>query len=86
MDLASTTGFAEDEFVGRTVRIGSKAVVSVLERDPRCAMITVDPETAERNPAILGNVTKAHDGKAGVYAAVLVEGVVQVGDEIEVLN
>ncbi|TIL48114.1 MAG: MOSC domain-containing protein, partial [Mesorhizobium sp.] len=40
MDLASTTGFAEDGLVGRMLRIGSKTVVSILERDPRCAMIT----------------------------------------------
>jgi len=40
IDLASIAGFAEDGFVGRKLRIGSKAVVSVLERDPRCAMIT----------------------------------------------
>ena len=86
MDLASTPGFAEDEFVGRTLRIGSKVVISVLERDPRCAMITIDPDTAERNTAILGRVTKAHDGKAGVYGAVLVEGVVRVGDAIEEAN
>ena len=86
MDLASMPGFAEDEFVGRTLRIGSKTVISVLERDPRCAMITIDPDTAERNTAILGRVTKAHDGKAGVYGAVLVEGVVRVGDDIEVAN
>lgn len=39
MDLASTAGFAEDGLVGRTLRIGSKAVVSILERDPRCAMM-----------------------------------------------
>ena len=31
MDLASTAGFAEDGLVGRTLRIGSKAVVSILE-------------------------------------------------------
>jgi uncharacterized protein len=86
MDLASTPGFAEDEFVGRTLRIGSKAAISVLERDPRCAMITIDPDTAERNTAILSKVTKAHDGKAGVYGAVLVEGVVRVGDEIEAVG
>ena len=86
MDLASTSGFAEDEFIGRTLRIGVRAVISVLERDPRCAMITIDPDTAERNTAILGRVTKAHDGKAGVYGAVLVEGVVRVGDDIEVAN
>ena len=86
MDLASTPGFAEDEFVGRTLRIGSKAVISVLERDPRCAMITIDPDTAERNTSILSKVNKGHDGKAGVYGAVLVEGVVRVGDEIESMS
>jgi len=86
MDLASTSGFAEDEFVGRTLRIGPRAVISILLRDPRCAMITIDPDTAERNTAILGRVTKAHDGKAGVYGAVLLEGVMRVGDDIEVAN
>jgi MOSC domain-containing protein len=86
MDLASTAGFAEDGLVGRTLRIGSKTVVSILERDPRCAMITIDPNTAERNPAILGHVTKAHNGKAGVYGAVLVEGMVRIGDDIQVLD
>jgi hypothetical protein len=86
VDLPSTAGFAEDGYVGRTLRIGSKTVVSILERDPRCAMISLDPDTAERNPAILGKVTKTHDGKAGVYGAVLVEGMVRVGDEIEVLK
>ena len=86
MDLASTAGFAEDGFVGRKLRIGSKTVLSILERDPRCAMITIDPDTAERNPAILGKVTKDHEGKAGVYGAVLIEGMVRIGDDIEVLN
>jgi translation initiation factor 2 gamma subunit (eIF-2gamma) len=31
-------------------------------------------------------VAKAHDGKAGVYGATLVEGVVRVGDEIDLLD
>jgi hypothetical protein len=29
------------------LRVGSKTVVSILERDPRCAVITLDPDTAE---------------------------------------
>ncbi len=33
----------------------------------------------------LGKVTKAHEGKAGVYGAVLIEGMVRIGDDIEVL-
>jgi uncharacterized protein len=49
-------------------------------------MITTDPDTAERNTAILGKVTKAHYDKAGVYGAVLVEGVVRVRDDIEAVN
>ena len=85
MDLGSAPGFAEDAFVGRTLRIGSKVVVSILERDPRCAMISIDPDTAERDPAILKQVAQAHGGMAGVYAAVLVEGTVRLGDEIELL-
>lgn len=86
MNLASTSGFAEDELVGRTLRIGPRAVISLLLRDTRCAMITIDPDTAERTTTILGKVMTAHDGKAGVYGAVLVEGVVRVGDNIEVAN
>ncbi|MGH6893578.1 MAG: MOSC domain-containing protein, partial [Dongiaceae bacterium] len=84
-DLPSAAGFAEDGYVGRTLRIGAKVVVSILERDPRCAMISLDPDTSARNPAVLRQVTKVHDGKAGVYGAVLAEGMVRVGDDIEAL-
>jgi hypothetical protein len=86
VDLGSAAGFGEDGFVGRTLRLGSKAVISVLERDPRCKMITLDPDTAEPRPEILRKVARDHDGKAGVYGAVLVEGMVRQGDEIELLD
>src|ERR1700730_4289402 len=45
VDLASSKGFAENELVGRSVRIGSKVIITVLERDPRCVVITLDPDT-----------------------------------------
>ena len=86
MDLGAMAGFGEDAFVGKTLRIGSKVVVAILERDPRCAMIALDPDTGERSPEILGKVTKAHEGKAGVYGAVLVEGLVHAGEDIELIN
>jgi len=86
VDLGSAGGFAENEFVGRSLRIGPKAVVSVLERDPRCMMITLDPDTGEKEPAILKKVAQAHDGMAGVYGAVLVEGTLHKGDPVEVLE
>ena len=86
VDLASAEGFVENEFVGRSLRIGPKVVVRVLERDPRCMMITLDPDTGEKSPAILKKVAQAHDGMAGVYGAVLVEGTLRKGDSVEVLD
>ena len=86
LDLPSSDGFAENGFVGSSLRIGSKVVVSVLERDPRCMMITLDPETAEKTPAILKAVAQAHEGMAGVYAAVLIEGVIRKGDSVELIK
>jgi uncharacterized protein YcbX len=85
VDLTSAQGFGENEFVGRSVRIGPKAVVTILERDPRCVMITLDPDTGEKTPAILKKVAQAHEGMAGVYGAVIVEGILHKGDSIELL-
>jgi len=86
VDLTNANGFAEDKFVGRSLRIGSKVTVAVLQRDARCMMITLDPDTAAKTPAILKAVAQAHEGMAGVYGAVLVEGMIGKGDPVELLN
>ena len=86
LDLADPKGFSENSLVGRRVRIGSKVVISVLERDPRCKMITLDPDTALPSPEVLRNVAQSHDGMAGVYGAILVEGTLRVGDPVEILD
>ena len=86
VDLTSSDGFAEDALVGRSLRIGSNVVVSILQRDARCMMITLDPDTGEKEPAILKKVAQAHAGMAGVYGAVLVEGMIHKGDSVELLD
>jgi uncharacterized protein len=86
VDLTSAQGFAENEFVGKSLRIGPKVVVTILERDARCVMITLDPDTGEKTPSILKKVAQAHDGMAGVYGAVLVEGMLHKGDSVELLD
>jgi hypothetical protein len=86
VDLTSAQGFAENEFVGKSLRIGPKVVVTVLERDARCVMITLDPDTGEKAPTILKKVAQAHEGMAGVYGAVIVEGMLHKGDPIELLD
>src|SRR5881398_142827 len=86
VDLTSGGGFAENDFVGRSLRIGPKVIVTILERDARCVMITLDPDTTEKTPEILKKVAQAHEGMAGVYGAVMVEGMLHKGDPVELLE
>jgi hypothetical protein len=86
LDLAADQGFGENELVGRSLKIGPKVVVRVLERDARCMMITLDPDTGEKSAVILKKVAQAHDGTAGVYGAVIVEGMLHKGDPVELLE
>ncbi len=86
VDLLSSHGFAEDKFVGCKLRIGPRAVVAVLERDLRCKMISLDPDTGEHNPDVLRKLANTHDTFAGVYCAVIVEGSISDGDSIQLLD
>ncbi len=86
LDLGSRQGFGEDSLTGTRLRIGDKAVVAVIERDPRCKMITLDADTGNPNPEVMKLLTRSHEGKAGVYGVVLAEAVIRPGDEITVLQ
>lgn len=85
-NLKSDAGFDEDRFVGRTLRVGAKTAIAVTDRDLRCKMITLDPDTAEQHARIMKQVAGAHESNAGVYGAVLVEGTIRPGDEISLVN
>jgi hypothetical protein len=85
-EFGSGKGFGEDAFVGKRLQIGARCVIAVLDRDPRCKMISIDPETAAESKDVFGHVSRAHDGRAGIYCAVLTEGMVRKDDEIRVLD
>jgi uncharacterized protein len=84
-DWLGDAPFRETDLVGRTLQLGARVRIAILEPDPRCKMITIDPDTAQTDRRILRHVNDAHGGMAGVYAAVLVEGVVRKGDGIWVV-
>jgi|SRR5579859_1669342 len=86
LDLKSGRGFSEDTLVGRTLRIGARAALAVLQRDTRCKMITLDPDTGRQTAEIIKHLTHAHETKAGVYGAVLIEGTIRPRDEIRLIN
>ena len=45
-------------------------------------IVTMDPETGERDPAVLRQIAKRRDNCAGEYASVVTPGTVAVGDPV----
>jgi uncharacterized protein len=74
--------FPEDAWVGRVLRIGGLRM-RVDQRDQRCVMVTIDPVTLRRNPAVLRAIARERDNRLGVYGSAVEPGRVAVGDPVE---
>jgi uncharacterized protein YcbX len=88
LDLTSEA-FAEDRLEGSMIQLGSKVKLRILERDPRCRLITYDPDsphTQEPLFAIMKLLDKKHEGRAGVYAKVETPGLVRSSDTVSLLE
>jgi len=83
VEAASGPEFPEDSWVGRVLRVGSLRM-RVDQRDQRCVMVTIDPVTLARNPAILRAIARERDARLGVYGSTVAPGRVAVGDPVEI--
>jgi uncharacterized protein YcbX len=83
--LVDATGadFPEDGWIGRVVRIGGLRM-RVDKPDQRCVIITIDPVTLRRNPAVLRAVARERNARLGVYGSTVEPGLIAVGDPVEV--
>jgi uncharacterized protein YcbX len=82
--LIEATGdeaFPEDEWVGSVLRIGDMRM-RVDQRDVRCVMINIDPDTDEKDPDVLRTVARERDTTLGVYGATVTPGRVMIGDSV----
>ena len=74
--------FPEDAWVGRVLRVGGLRM-RVDQRDQRCVMVTIDPVTLRRNPAVLRAIARERDARLGVYGSTVEPGRIAVGDPVE---
>ena len=79
---AGSGDFPEDAWVGRVLRIGELRM-RVDKRDQRCVMVTIDPVTLRRNPAILRAIAREREARLGVYGSTMEPGLVAVGDPVD---
>lgn len=66
--------FQEDAWVGGVLSFGESdgaPAVAVTMRDERCAMINIDPDSAELAAEVLKAVVTSNSNHAGVYCSVL---------------
>jgi uncharacterized protein YcbX len=81
VEAADPAPFVEDGWVGCVLRVGGVSM-RIDKRDGRCAVITIDPGTTERNPAILRTVARDRGGCLGVYGSTVQPGRVAIDDPV----
>lgn len=74
--------FEEDEWVGGVLSFGEGiegAAIAVTNRDERCSMVNLDPDSARHDAAVLKAIVRVRDNKAGVYGTVTRRGRLALG-------
>lgn len=85
LETENITPFAEDEWVGRTLKFGNDddgPAFKVTLRDERCVMVNFDPDTAEKDSEVMKTVVRLNENFAGVYATVVKKGELRVGQVV----
>jgi uncharacterized protein YcbX len=81
--------FLEDGWIGGRLVFGSGEtgpVVNVSQRDLRCVMINLDPETAQPDPRIMKAAVRLNDNNAGAYGTVARTGQISVGQSVSLIT
>ncbi len=86
LSLDQNEAFAEDALFGSMLQLGSHVQLRMLERIPRCRMVSLHPETAVEDRTILRWLAQHRQGRAGIYARTLTPGTIAVGDIVSLID
>jgi uncharacterized protein YcbX len=80
------TGFAEHDWIGKTLAIGDQVRLQVSGPCPRCVMTTMAQAELAADVDILRTAVKHNQGNVGIYASVLQGGTIYRGDSVQVMD
>jgi uncharacterized protein len=83
--IGGVDGVDEFTWAGAELHIG-EAVVGLDSRRGRCPMTTVDPDTLERDPAVLRDIGRRFGGRLALNATVVTAGRIRVGDAVRLVR
>jgi uncharacterized protein YcbX len=85
----TTDAFLEDGWIGSRLVFGSTEdgpTLSLTQRDLRCVMINLDPDTSKSDPRIMKSVMRLNKNNAGAYATVTRTGQINVGQSVSLIS
>ena len=85
VEADDTGGYPELGWIRRRLRIGS-AVIEVVTGCPRCVVVTQPVDDVPQDHRVMRTLVRETKHTAGIYAGVVEEGEVRVGDEVEDLG
>jgi MOSC domain-containing protein len=83
--LLRSAPFQEDGWLGGVLSFGDgddAPAITVTMSDPRCSIVTLDPDSASSAPEVLKVVVRANSNNAGIYGAVTRIGQLAVGQTL----
>lgn len=79
------TGFVEDGWLGRTLRLGEEVILEVTDPVARCVMTTLAQGDLPKDTKIMSTTYEYNDNRVGIYADVVRGGRVRRGDRVELV-
>lgn len=85
VDVDGDEAFPEDAWVGRELHVGGSTgvTVSVRKTTPRCVLVSKPQPGLAHDSAVFRELVREREGNLGVYIDAADEGVVSVGDPVE---
>lgn len=77
----------EENWLGRRLRFGDDGAELMLTYlAPRCAMVTIDPTTSDRDPSVLRTIAQQFGNAFTAYASVAKPGLIRRGAKVQFID
>jgi uncharacterized protein YcbX len=89
LNIVIASEIPESEWHGQRLVFGGwkdSAELLVADAIERCVMVTIDPDTAEREPEIMKLVANQFDNRVGAYAVASRPGLIRRGDPVMIAD
>ena len=81
---AAGAGPVEQQWHGKTLRVGDQLKLRITDATERCRMVTLAQGELPEDLRVLREIAQRQDAQFGVYAKVLEPGEVRVGDPVRI--